>query len=156
MDMFESMFSTSSVLSEQLVPQIFDILPEDGPVMVIMDSEGNFWSSNHEDFSKLKISVPFLKELCEKVDDGMEPVTTQVENISVTATQLATEQNNYGYAFIVLPQHSPELTPINIDLIEALLNQTALITDLVEKNNQLLELQLKLENLYHSGITSSN
>jgi len=41
-------------------------------------------------------------------------------------------------------------------LIEALLNQTALITDLVEKNNQLLELQLKLDSLYHSGITPSN
>jgi hypothetical protein len=156
MDIFDSMFSTSSVLSEQLVPQIFDILPEDGPVMIIMDSEGNLWSSSKEEFSKLSIDVSFLKELCAKVDDGMEPITTQVENISVTAAQLATEQNNYGYVFIVLPQYSSELTLINIDLIEALLNQTALITDLVEKNNQLLELQLKLESLYHSGITPSN
>ncbi len=156
MDIFDSMFSKSSVLSEQLVPQIFDILPEDGPFMVIMDSEGNLWSSSEEEFSKLSIDVSFLKELRARVDDGMEPVTTQVENISVTAAQLVTEQNNYGYVFIVLPQYSPELTLINIDLIEALLNQTALITDLVEKNNQLLELQLKLESLYHSGITPSN
>ncbi len=156
MNIFDSMFSTSSVLSEQLVPQIFDILPEDGPFMVIMDSEGNLWSSSEEEFSKLSIDVSFLKELRAKVDDGMEPVTTQVENISVTAAQLSTEQNNYGYVFIVLPQYSPELTLINIDLIEALLNQTALITDLVEKNNQLLELQLKLDSLYHSGITPSN
>jgi len=156
MDIFDSMFSKSSVLSEQLVPQIFDILPEDGPFMVIMDSEGNLWSSSEEEFSKLSIDVSFLKELRARVDDGMEPVTTQVENISVTAAQLVTEQNNYGYVFIVLPQYSPELTLINIDLIEALLNQTALITDLVEKNNQLLELQLKLDSLYHSGITPSN
>jgi hypothetical protein len=156
MNIFDSMFSTSSVLSEQLVPQIFDILPEDGPVMVIMDSDGNLWPSSEEEFSKLSIDVSFLKELCAKVDDGMEPITTQVGNISATAAQLATEQNNYGYVFIVLPQYNPELTLTNIDLIEALLNQTALITDLVEKNNQLLELQLKLESLYHSGITPSN
>ena len=156
MNIFDSMFSTSSVLSEQLVPQIFDILPEDGPVMVIMDSDGNLWPSSEEEFSKLSIDVSFLKELCAKVDDGMEPVKTQVGNISATAAQLATEQNNYGYVFIVLPQYNPELTLTNIDLIEALLNQTALITDLVEKNNQLLELQLKLESLYHSGITPSN
>jgi hypothetical protein len=156
MNIFDSMFSTSYVLSDQLVPQIFDILPEDGPFMVIMDSEGNLWSSSEEEFSKLSIDVSFLKELCAKVDDGMEPVTTQVENVNVTAAQLATEQNNYGYVFIVLPQYNPELTLTNIDLIEALLNQTALITDLVEKNNQLLELQLKLESLYHSGITPSN
>jgi hypothetical protein len=156
MDIFDSMFSISSVLSEQLVPCIFDVLPENGPVMAIMDSAGNFWSSNSEEFSKLNISVSFLRELCAKVDDGMEPVTTQVENISVTASQLATEQNNYGYVFIVLPQYSSELTLINIDLIEALLNQAASIATLIEKNNQLRELQMKLHGLYHSGITPSN
>ena len=143
MDIFDTMSSTSSVLSEQLVPQVFNILPENGPLMVIMDKQGNSWFSDYEEFSKLNINVPFWKELCARVDDGVEPVITQVDDISITAAQLATELNNYGYVFIVLPRYNPESTLVNIDLIEALLNQTALITDLVEKNYQLRKIQMK-------------
>ena len=143
MDIFDTMSSTSSVLSEQLVPQVFNILPENGPLMVIMDKQGNSWFSDCEEFSKLNINVPFWKELCARVDDGVEPVITQVDDISITAAQLATELNNYGYVFIVLPRYNPESTLVNIDLIEALLNQTALITDLVEKNYQLRKIQMK-------------
>ena len=156
MDTYDSIFSPSWLIGEKLAPQIFNILPENGPIMVIMDKQGNYWPSNCEEFSKLNISEPFLRELCAKVDDGMEPIITQVDDISITAAQLATEQSNYGYVIIALPQYSPESTLINIGLIETLLNQTALITDLVEKNNQLHELQMKLISAYGRSEIPSN
>jgi hypothetical protein len=137
------MFLANSALSGQLASRIFDILPETGPMMVIMDRQGSSWFSDCEEFSKLNIDVLFLKELCDRIDDGVEPIITQVDDISITAGQLATEQSKYGYVFIVLPRYNPESTLININLIEALLNQTALITDLVEKNYQLREIQTK-------------
>ena len=40
MDMFESLFSPSNPLNEQIARQIFDILPEQGPMMVILDQPG--------------------------------------------------------------------------------------------------------------------
>ena len=156
MDMYDPMCSASPVLFEQVARQIFDILPEHGPIMVIMDRQGNFWPSNSEEFSKLNISESFLRELCAKIDDGTEPVITQVSDTSVTAIQLATEQSDYGYVIIALPQYSPESTLINIDLIETLLNQTALITELIEKNNLLRELQMKLHSVYGKSETPSN
>jgi hypothetical protein len=156
MDMYDPMCSPSGVLIERIARQIFDILPEHGPIMIIMDKQGNFWSSNGEEFSKLNISVPFLRELCVKVDDGMEPIITQIDQISVTAIQLATEQSDYGYVIVALPQYSSESTLINIGLIETLLNQTALITDLIEKNNQLGELQMKLISAYGRSEIPSN
>ena len=143
MDMCESLFSPGFVLNEQIARQLFEVLPEQGPIMVIMDRDGNIWPSNSEEFAKLNISESFLKELCAKIDDGAEPIITQANDCSVIATQLATEQNNCGYVIIALPQYSPESTLINIDLIEMLLNQVGLIAKLIEKNNLLYEVQMK-------------
>ena len=154
MDMYDSLFSPGSVLNEQIARQIFDILPEGGPVMVITDKDGNFWPSDSERFSKLNISESFLKEIRTKIDDGAEPVITQVDDCSIIATQLATEQTNCGYVIVALPQYGPESTLINTDLIEILLNQINLIAKLIEKNNLLYELQMKQFSVYGRSASS--
>ncbi len=156
MNMYNSLFSPGSVLNEQIARQIFDILPEHGPVMVIMDRDGNFWHSNSEKFSSLSISEPFLRELCHRIDDGTEPVVTQAEGCGVVAAQLATEETNCGYVILVLPQYSPESTFVNIDLIEILLNQVGLVAKLIEKNNLLYELQIKQFSAYGQSKETSN
>ncbi len=148
MDMYESLYSPNRVLNEQIARQIFEILPEQGPVMVIMDRDGNRWPSDSEKFSKLNLDESFLDGLCAKIDDGAEPLVTQVNDFSIVAGQLATEQTNCGYVIIALPQYSPEFTLINIDLIEILLNQISLIAKLVEKNTLLYELQTRQLSLY--------
>ena len=143
MQMYDSLFSPGFALNEQIARQLFDILPDHGPIMIIMDSSGNCWPSDSEAFSLLNISESSLKELCDKIDDGTEPVITQADDCSVVGTQLATERTNCGYFIIALPKYSPESTLINVDLIEILLNQINLIARLIEKNNLLYELQLK-------------
>lgn len=163
MDMGDWLFSPSCALNEQIARQIFDILPERGPLMVIMDRDGNCWPSDSEKFSKLNINESFLRELCAKIDDGAEPVVTQVNDCSIIAAQLTAEQTNRqdglrhcGYVIIALPQYSPESTLINIDLIETLLNQTGLIAKLIEKNNLLYELRMKQLSSYTQSETSSS
>ncbi len=156
MDTYDSLFSPSCVLNEQIARQIFDILPEQSLVMVIMDRDRNYWPSNSEEFSKLNISESFLRELCAKIDDGAEPVVTGTNDCSIIAAQLATERTNCGYVIIALPQYSPESTLINIDLIETLLNQICLIAKLIEKNNLLYELQMKQFSMYSRNEAPSN
>jgi len=156
MDMYDTLFSPGAVLNEQIARQIFDILPEDGPIIAIMDRDGNCWPSNSENFSKLNVSEPFLRQLRDKIDDGAEPVITQANDCSLIVTQLATEQTSCGYVIIALPQYSPESTLINIDLIEIVLNQIGLIAKLIEKNNRLYELQMKHYSLYGQGEIASN
>jgi hypothetical protein len=143
MNIYESLSSPGSVLNEQIARQVFEVLPERGPLMLIMDRDGNSWPSNSEEFAKLNISESFLKELCAKIDDGAEPVVTQANDCSIVAAQLATERSNCGYVIVALPQYSPESTLVNIDLIEVLLNQLSLIAKLIEKNNLLYEVQMK-------------
>jgi hypothetical protein len=111
--------------------------------MIIVSKQGNYWPSDAEGFAKLGITDGFLKELCAKVDDGEEPVITQVSDFSVVATTLATDRTNSGYVILALPNYSPEATLANITLIEIMLSQVGLIAHLIEKANLLYERQMK-------------
>jgi hypothetical protein len=154
--MYDSLFYPGGVLNEQIARQIFDILPEQGVVMAIMDRDGNCWPSDSQKFSDLNISDSLLRELCVKIDDGAEPVVTQAGDCSIIASQLATERTNCGYVIIALPQYSPESTLININLIEIFLSQFSLIANLIEKNNLLRELQMKHFSVYSQNEIVSN
>ena len=143
MNTFDSAYSQGCVLNEQIARQVFDILPEDGPLMVIVSRRGNYWPSDAEGFAKLGITDGFIKELCAKVDDGVEPIITQVNDFSVVATALATERTDGGYVILALPHYSPESTLANVTLIEILLSQVGLIAHLIEQNNLLHERQMK-------------
>jgi len=156
MNTSNSLLSPVAALNEQIARQIFDLLPERGPLMIIMDREGHCWPSDSEQFSKLNISKAFLKELCDKIDDGTEPIVTQANDCSVVAAQLATEHTNCGYVLLAMPQYSPGATLANIDLVEIVLGQISLIAKLIEKNNLLYELQMKQLSVYGSSETPSN
>lgn len=143
MDMFGSSYSHSCVLNEQIARQIFDLLPEEGPMMVIISREGNCWPSDDAGFTQLGITDGYIKELCAKINDGEEPIIANVNGFGLVITGLATERGDYGYIMIVLPNYSPESTMANIGLIEIILSQVGLIAHLIEQNNMLYERQMK-------------
>ena len=156
MNIYESLPSPGFMLNEQIARQVFEILPESGPLVMILDTEGNSWPSNSHDFARLNISESFFKRICANIDDGAEPVMAQTEDCSVVGAQLATDGSNCGYVIIVLPQYTPESTLANINLIEMLLNQLGLIAKLIEKNNLLYEVQMKRHRVCAQSEVASN
>jgi hypothetical protein len=156
MNLHESLSTPSFVLNEQIARQVFDVLPEQGPILVIMNRNGHIWPNDSGEYEKLKIDEQFLKELCAKIDDGSEPVVSQIGDCSIVAAQLATERSNCGYVIIILPQYGPESTLVNIDLIEILLSQLNLIAKLIEKNNLLYEVQMKHYRICSQSEIASN
>ncbi len=143
MDIYSKMFSQAFVLNEQIARQIFQTIPEQGPIVMIIDTEGNCWPSDTEEYHKLNIHESFLKEMCGKIDDGVEPLITTENDCAFVASQLATDKNNCGYIIIALPDYTPESILTNINLIEMLLNQFSLIARLIEKNNHFYEIHTK-------------
>lgn len=143
MNIYESVSCPTFKLNEQIARQVFDTVPEGGPLVLIMDRNGNRWPSNSEAFTKLNLNESFLEELCAKIDDGDEPIVTQVGEFSIVATGLITERSDCGCVMVAVPQCDPESTFNNIDLIEMLLNQFNVIAKLIEKSNLLYEFQLK-------------
>lgn len=156
MNIYESLSCPTFRLNEQIARQVFDTIPEGGPLVLIMDKHGNRWPSDSEALVRLNLSESFLEELCAKIDDGGEPVVTQVQEHSIIATGLATEQSDCGCVMIAVPQSSPESTFSNIDLIEMLLNQFSVIAKLIEKNNLLYEVQLKQYRVGGQSAIASN
>jgi hypothetical protein len=142
MDTFGLVYSPGFALNEQIARQIFDILPDDGPVMIIVSPKGEFWPSSSESFGKLNLSDGFIKELCAKVDDGDEPIITQVDECSIIATSLVTDRTNCGYIILGLPNYNPESTLANLTIFEILLSQVGLIAHLIEQNNVLYQRQM--------------
>ncbi len=137
MDLCNTKAPDTHTLTEQIAQEVFEMLPERGPILVIMDREGNYWLSHPEEFAGLGIDETLLRDLRGKVDDGAEPVITQIGETSVTIAQLATDHTNCGYVAVVLPRYTPESTLTHIDLVEAMLNQITLIARLVEKTSVL-------------------
>ncbi|MBN2138704.1 MAG: hypothetical protein JW720_12925 [Sedimentisphaerales bacterium] len=156
MNTYNPVFSRNCVLNEQIARQVFELLPDTGPVMVIIDREGHVWPSDSERYSTVNVPEYFLKELCAKIDDGVEPVVTQAGDHSVIAAQLATVRTNCGYVMVIIPGHSPESTLVNIDLVEILLNQVGLIARLIEKNNLLYEQQVNQYRSYPQTVAALN
>ena len=153
MDLCNTKTSDTYTLSEQIAEEIFDILPDQGPGLVVMDREGRWWASHPEEFARLGLEEGFLQDLRAKVDDGAEPVITQVGETSLVVAQLATDQTNCGYVIVVLSKYGPESTLTHIDLVEALLSQVTLIARLVEKTSTLTG---AYRNHYHGLACSMN
>jgi hypothetical protein len=156
MDTYETMFSASYILNEQIARQIFEVLPEHGPVVAIVDRDGNCWPSNSEEYARLNLSEAFLQDLRAKVDDGVEPVVAPLGDACVTVAQLATEQTNCGYVVVVLPRSPSKSTVSDIDLLEAFLSQITLVARLVEKNGLLAQARRTPYGAYlaHGGPTN--
>jgi hypothetical protein len=136
------------VLNEQIARQVFDILPEDGPLVIIVSNilkgeQVHYWPSDTARFTNLGLTDGFLKDLCSKLDDGVEPIITQLDDFSIVATALVTERTNCGYIIMALPHYNPESTLANIGLVEILLSQVGLIAHLIEQNNLLYEHNMK-------------
>jgi len=137
MDTCHATVSATHSLNELIARQVFEVLPERGPLVLILDRDGTCWSSDPETAARLQLNETLLRDLRAKVDDGAEPVLTQVGNASVTMAQLCTERTNCGYVVVALDRHSPESTLANLDLVEALLSQITLIARLTERGSLL-------------------
>jgi hypothetical protein len=156
MDAYDAIVSTHGVLSERVALQVFDALPERGPVVAIMDRAGRCWSSNPQELANLNLPKTLLADLLTRVDDGVDPVFAHAGDTSVAMSQLATENAGCGYLLIAIPRCGSELTQTHIDLIETLMNQIALVASLVERNQVLNGMQARYSSVHGAGETIAN
>lgn len=137
MPQLKAQIDTTWQLNEIIAQRILDILPEDGPSVFIVDRTGRRWPAQthiHHDFP---LDRTEFTRLCDRIDDGVEPVVIQKPKACIVACQLAAEDTNFGYLLVVLPGYTLKTALANTALIEMLLNQTTLIAGLIEKNHRL-------------------
>ena len=107
MNIYDSLFSSSGMLNEQIAKEVFSVLAGQDTALAILDPGGTFWATDDR-FSEVFADQEHLRRLCERIDDGDDPIITQIDDFSVVAAQLATNQINCGYLIIILPGYNPE------------------------------------------------
>ncbi len=141
MNIYDPLVSPAYLLNEQVARQVFEALPDGGPVVLIMDRAGHHWPSDSHAFAELHISDVFLDELGGRIDDGTEPVIAQTGKCTIVAAELATERTRCGYIALILTRDGPEDAIASIGLLETITGLVNLIAKLIEKNVLLYELQ---------------
>ncbi len=142
MDTCNATFSAGHTLTEQTARHIFDSLPEEGVMVVIMDRDGTRWTSDSEAFARLGLDDASLAEYRARVDDGVEPVVVQLGDASITMAQLSTDRTNCGYVMVVLSHNSAKPAASDINLLEAYMGQIALVARLTERSRQLMKTRI--------------
>jgi hypothetical protein len=148
MAIYDTVFSPDYALNERIARAVFEVFPECGLLVAILDREGNCWSSDPEAFGKLNLTEGLLCDLQAKVDDGAEPTATQVGDASVTMAQLATEHTNCGYLLLAISRCGQESIPVSFDMVEAIVGLITLVAGFVEKEGLLGEAQMKFLSVY--------
>jgi len=123
-------------LAGQLLDQMIDFLPEDGPILVVRGQEGDYFISDPD-----RLDVFFcqtvLQDLHERIGDGWEPVTAQSDDCFITGLQVSIEPGDDLSVFLALPGYSQETVRANADLIETLLGQIHAIANLLVRIRQM-------------------
>ncbi len=143
MDIYEELFSSNAMLNEQIIRELTSLCGEHSPLFAIVDENGGRWPENDTRMHELLDKTSHLDSIISRIDDGGDPVVTQVEDYAMVATQLAVGQIDCGYLLVFLPGYGPESTMANIDTIEMIISMAALVGRLIDKNNQLHRNQLK-------------
>jgi hypothetical protein len=144
MNIYNSLFSQSAMLNEQVARQVFEIIPEQGPLVVLINCDGNCWPSDSDRFEKLNLSADWMENFRSKIDDGVEPVISQIENYSIVGSQLDTGNAKCGYVLMALDGTGPESLISKMELVEMILGQFSLIARMIERCNSLYQTQAKL------------
>jgi hypothetical protein len=151
MNIYNSLFSPDSMLNEQVARQVFEIISEEGPLVVIMDGDGNCRPSNSEKFASLNLSQAWLKTFRSKINDGVEPLISYVQNYGIVGAKLCTDRSTCGYILMAMEEQGPESMLAKLELVEILLNQFNTIAKLIEQCNSLYQNQAKQCSFAHSN-----
>jgi len=149
----ETIFMTINKIAQT----VFDSFDNTDIVLAILNHNGTYVANKLDIFEQVFSDSRLLDELCRRVDDGQEPLISQVDGFLVAASGLSNGLKNIGYAIMLLPADSTsspqadsfksvDSTPSAQlrtglltagDFIEIILEQFSTIAGLIEANRQL-------------------
>jgi hypothetical protein len=141
-ELYKSLLSDAETLTEQLKSHLFDMTELEGPVIALVNNQGQLCANHPSRMAFLKEEPEILSAICRQIDDGYDPCVFGVEGGCIIGTQLITESIDCGRFLLFLPGYLNETVQANMDLFELLLSQVQLICQLLEKNNRFHHQQL--------------
>ncbi len=136
--LYKDIFDASDLLIEQVRGHLFGLLGPEGPTLAIAGKDRQL-KTNHPSRAGLLMADEgrLLVSLCDRIDDGEDPLVVKVKGGCIAVCGLGTERDQCGYLMVVLEGYTPDTAGANMPLIEMMFAQAQLVCELVEKNNQL-------------------
>ncbi len=157
MNTYSCQHTGHSPLIEQIASQVFGNLPEDGPLIVILDGKGSCCPSDSGKFSSIFSETHLVDQIVARVDDGGDPLISYIGDYAVVATELTSGCAHCGYMIIALPSLAQGSAMENIDLVDTILSMMDIICGLVEKNSRLNHYQTeRMDFAHHSEMALLN
>ena len=151
MDTYGLDISSSSMVNQQVAGEVFGTLPEEAPLIVILDGQGNYWPSDAERYSVVFCDSYKLDKILARIDDGDDPVISDIGGCPVVASQLVTSCRHCGYVVLAMEGYTSKRIVENQDMLEMSLSLINVIGNFVEKYNRIQEFQMK-----HFGYSKQN
>jgi hypothetical protein len=140
--LYKTLISDTDLVSEQFMGAVFDLVDSDGPVLIYVNPDFRAKANHPTRAAFLHTEPETVRNICVRIDDGVDPCVMQVDGGCVAGTQLLTEQSHLGYFLVFLPGYTPDIVQANLELAELLLAQAQLICSLIEKNNKFHHMHL--------------
>ena len=122
--------SPKTDLCGTLAACIFDIMPDQGLDIAIVDRQGNIHASHRSHLGEFFSDQEHINHLITRVIDGDDPVISQFGDYSIVTSELSAGNSSCGYVFLALPDANGNSIEGRMDLVEFILNQLSLIADL--------------------------
>lgn len=141
--LYKDIFDSPDLLLDQVRGHLFSLLGSEGPTLAVVGMDRQL-KTNHPGRIGILMADEgrLVTSLCNRLDDGEDPLVIKVKNGCIAACSLTTEHAQCGYLMIALEGYTPETAGANMPLIEMMLAQAQLTCELVEKNNQLHQSRL--------------
>ena len=144
------------MLNQQIASVVFSCLPEDGPLAVILDGHGQYWPSDAARYSAMFSQSYSLEGIIARIDDGDDPVISDIDGTAIVACELVTKNGHCGYVVLALDGYTQESAVENIDLIDTIMSLMSLVGGLIEKTNKMQGIQMKNLNYSKYSVPSFN
>ena len=125
------------MIINQLARMVFDSFEGTGIIIAILGRTGSYVSNRLDIFETVFTDQLILDELCRRIDDGHEPLITQIDGYLVAASALTSGFDCIGYVVMLLPAWTSEKSLECLDFVEIILNQCSIIAGLINQNQQL-------------------
>jgi len=127
----------------QIAQSVFGSFADSDIILGILNHNGSYVSNRLDIFERVFADQRLLDELCRRVDDGQEPVFSQINEYFIAASGLSSGFEGIGYAVILLSAESfrsvDSTDSRQVDFVEVILEQFSTIAGLIEQNQQLKE-----------------
>ena len=141
--LYKDILGSSHLFIDQFRGYLFGLVGPDGPALIVVDPQRHFKTSHPGRVGRLLgDKAQWIEQICDRLDDGEDPLIVPVKGGCVAACQLATERAHCGYLLVYLDGYTPQTAQSNSPLFELIFAQAETVCELIEKNNQLHHLQL--------------